>query len=360
MKKYLQIYKKLKAEILSGEILPNAKLPSKRVTADIFGCSIITVERAYGMLVEEGYITSKERSGYFVENIDFLPKGSVSDYRIGSFLTEPTVKPDQDFEYSNYFKTVRKVISEKSEELFIKAPNEGCAVLRNAISRYLSRYRGMSAKPKNIIIGSGAEQLYENVVKILGREKIFGIESPCYEKINLVYGSEGVTLSPLKMGKDGILSSELKNKKFDVLHITPFSSFPSGITATAKKRYEYLKIAKEKGIFIVEDDFASEFFKPGNPIESLYATCVDDSVIYINTFSKSLSPSMRIGYMILPERLLKTYQEKLGKFSCSVPVLEQYILAEFIDSGNFERHLNKERKKMKNKKIKTNQFFHQI
>ena len=177
-------------------------------------------------------------------------------------------------------------------------------------------------------------------------QKIFGIESPCYEKINLVYESEGVTLLPLKMGKDGILSSELKNKKFDVLHVTPFSSFPSGITATAKKRYEYLKIAKEKGIFIIEDDFASEFFKPGNPIDSLYATDTDDNVIYINTFSKSLSPSMRIGYMILPERLLKTYQEKLGKFSCSVPVLEQYILAEFIDSGNFERHLNKERKKM--------------
>jgi GntR family transcriptional regulator/MocR family aminotransferase len=208
----------------------------------------------------------------------------------------------------------------------------------------------MQADAKSIIIGSGAEQLYETIVKILGRDKTFGIEDPCYEKISQVYLSEGVKLERLKMGESGILTSELVSKKFDVLHVTPFNSFPSGITATAKKRYEYLTLAKKKGCFVVEDDFASEFFQPGNPIESLYLLDTEHKVIYINTFSKSLSASMRMGYMILPEELLSKYDEVLGNFSCSVPVLEQYVLAEFINSGNFERHLNIVRRKLaKNK-----------
>ena len=149
------------------------------------------------------------------------------------------------------------------------------------------------------------------------------------------------------MGTDGIKSDAIKNAKIDVLHVTPFSSYPTGVTTSIHKRYEYLKWAEE-GKYIVEDDFNSEFFIPGQPIESLYSLDNRECVIYINTFSKSLSPSMRMGYMILPEELLPVYDEFLGSFSCSVPVLDQYVLAEFILSGNFERHLNRIRRKMKN------------
>jgi GntR family transcriptional regulator/MocR family aminotransferase len=148
------------------------------------------------------------------------------------------------------------------------------------------------------------------------------------------------------MGEDGILSSELNDKLFDVLHVTPFNSFPSNVTASVGKRYEYLSLIKRKNSYIIEDDFASEFFTPGNPIESLYSMSGGENVIYINTFSKSLSPSMRMGYMILPNSLMDVYKENLGGFSCSVPVLDQYVLAEFISSGSFERHLNKLRRKM--------------
>ena len=148
------------------------------------------------------------------------------------------------------------------------------------------------------------------------------------------------------MGSDGIESDELLNKQFNVLHVTPFSSYPSMVTATVAKRYEYLKWAKENDGYIIEDDFKSEFFIPGNPIEPLYSLSNSERVIYVNTFSKSLSPSMRIGYMILPKSLISIYKEKLGEFSCSVPVLDQYVLAEFILSGSFERHLNRERRKM--------------
>ncbi|MBE6928201.1 MAG: PLP-dependent aminotransferase family protein [Ruminococcaceae bacterium] len=346
MKKYYLIYQQIRSKILSGEYRSGQKLPSKRVLADMNGCSLITVQRAYAMLEDEGYLFTHERRGYFVAPIEASGLRS-EENRTHRYLPEPTCSQRQDFEYSVWFQTARKVLSEKRELLLEKAPNKGCAVLRNAIADYLYRYRGMFAQPEDIIIGSGAEQLYQSVVQILGRERIYGIEDPCYEQICRVYQSEGAELCYLKMGTDGIETVELQ-KHFGVLHVTPFHSYPSGVTTSIAKRYEYLKWAQQNDSYIVEDDFDSEFFIPMHPIESLYALSGDQRVIYINTFSKSISPSMRIGYMILPQSLRKTYEQALGEFSCSVPVMDQYILAEFLANGSFERHLNRMRKKLKN------------
>ncbi|MBR5518868.1 MAG: PLP-dependent aminotransferase family protein [Clostridia bacterium] len=347
MKKYFEIYKDIKNKILMGEYPSGEKLPSKRVTADRYGCSVITVETAYGMLADEGYIAPRERSGYFVCEIDAPSGENKSEHIVFDYLDESeNTEEHQDFEYSLWFKTIRKVIAERGEQLFVKSPNMGCAVLRNAIADYLYHYRGMIAKPQNIIIGSGAEQLYETVVKILGRDKVYGIENPSYSRIEAVYTGTGASIQKLKMGNDGIESDALKNSSIDVLHVTPFRSFPTDVTTSILKKYEYLRWANDTN-YIVEDDFNSEFFKPGHPVETLYSIDTLGRVIYINTFSKSLSPSMRIGYMILPEELLSIYKEKLGQFSCSVPVLDQYVLAEYISSGNFERHLNRMRRKRK-------------
>ena len=347
-KKYLALYRNIKNKIILGEYKPGEKLPSKRTAADLNGCSVITVEKAYEILADEGYVIPVERSGYFVCELDVFTAGKkgASNQAILHIDEKERGFAASDFEYSLWFKTVRKVISEKGDKLFIKSPGEGCAVLRNAIADYLLRYRGMLAQPRQIIIGSGAEQLYETVVKILGRDKVYGIEDPSYEQIEAVYRGEDADIVKLKMGKDGIESQVLNKADIDVLHVTPFRSYPTDITTSINKRYEYLKWA-EQGKYIVEDDFNSEFFIPGQPIESLYSLDTRGSVIYINTFSKSLSPAMRMGYMILPENLLPVYNEKMSRFSCSVPVLDQYILAEFISSGNFERHLNRMRRKLK-------------
>lgn len=347
-KKYLTLYRDIKDRILCGGYKAGEKLPSKRITADKTGYSIITVEKAYNMLIDEGYIASRERSGYYVCELDILmTERKFAEKPAFSYLDEKNeTLPNHDFEYQLWFKTIRRVISDKGERLFAKSPNKGCAVLRNAVADYLLRYRGMIADPQRIIIGSGAEQLYETVVKILGRDKVYGIENPSYAQIEAVYQGEGVSIQKLRMGNDGIESRAIKNGGFDVLHVTPFCSYPTGVTTSVTKRYEYLKWAG-KGRYIVEDDFNSEFFIPGQPIESLYSLDANDSVIYINTFSKSLSPSMRMGYMILPPQLMSVFDERLGQFSCTVPVLDQYVLAEFIASGNFERHLNRMRRKMK-------------
>ena len=345
-KKYALVYSEIKKRIINGEYPPHKKLPSKRVMADRLGVSVITVEKALSMLADEGYIIPRERRGYFVSDINYGVINAKAPKDTITYLDEPKNMPGTDFEYSVWFKTVRRVISEKGSGLFIKSPSQGCAVLRNAIADYLHRYRGMRAEPKNIIIGSGSEQLYEIAIKILGRSKIFGIESPCYEQIPMIYKDMGAGVCELVMGEDGILSSELENKHFDVLHVTPFHSYPSGITATVAKRYEYLTHISEKRSYIIEDDFDSEFFIPGNPIDSLYKLSHGKNVIYINTFSKSLSPSMRLGYMILPDELLELYEEHFSSHSCSVPVMDQYVLAEFISSGSFERHLNRMRRRL--------------
>ena len=345
-KKYYSIYLEVKEKILAGELAHGEKLPSKRVMADMRGVSLVTVENAYAMLEEEGYIFSRERSGYFVARIErFSGEKSANPHTQILHLPEEHTMPSEDFEYSLWFKTIRKVISERDAELFVRSPSKGCAVLRNALVDYLYRYRGMLADPNCLIIGSGSEQLYEIAVKILGRDKIYGIENPSYSQIEAVYSGAGARICRLAFGEDGIESCALAENEFDVLHVTPFHSYPSGVTTSISKRYEYLKWASKKQGYIIEDDFDSEFFIPGHPIEPLYSLDTSGSVIYINTFSKSLSPSMRMGYMILPKALLPEYEKNLGIFSCSVPVLDQYVLAEFISNGSFERHLNRMRRK---------------
>lgn len=344
--KYYYIYKEIKKDILSGILKKNEKLPSKRSLAEHLGVSLITIENAYQMLKEEGYIEARERSGYYVCGIPVIGRTEGTQRQLHMLpLDEKRKTSEMNFPYSLYFRTVRSVISEYGEELLQSSPNEGCAILRNSIAAYLLRYRGVFAQPEQIIIGSGAEHLYGAVVRIFGNDKIYGIEDPSYHQIQKVYEGMGAACEKLEMGEDGIKSEQLQQTRADVLHVTPFHSYPSGVTAPIGKRYEYLEWARNKHRYIVEDDFDSEFFMPGKPIETLFMLDNNQSVIYINTFSKSLSPSIRMGYMILPEHLLSRYRESSGGFSCTVPVLEQYALAEFMNKGYFEQHLNRVRRR---------------
>lgn len=352
--KYFYLYTMIKEDILSGVLKKNEKLPSKRTLAEHLGISLVTVETAYQMLREERYIESRERSGYYVAELPLIYNYKESqeiEKRELHLLELPDFvdidkKSDSDlFPSSLYFKTVRSVLAMYDKQLLSKSPNEGCEILRNAIAKYLLRYRGIFAQPEQIIIGSGAEHLYSTVVRMFGNDKVYGIEDPSYKQIRMVYEGMGASCEKLKMGIEGILTCELENTKATILHVTPFHSYPSGVTASVRKRYEYLEWARKRKALIIEDDFDSEFFMPGKPIDTLFLLDNSESVIYMNTFSKSLSPSIRIGYMILPKKYLETYKKNVGEFSCTVPVLDQYVLAEFIDNGYFEQHLNRVRRK---------------
>ncbi len=349
MNKTAAVYQRIKGDILAGVFPPGARLPSKRAMADQMGVSVITVENAYRQLIDEGYACARERSGTFVQRIDGLAPPA-SDHPPLRFLPEEGPDPEAEdpyFPYSVWFRTLRRVMSEYGPRLVERSPGMGCARLRNAIAAYLMRYRGMYAPPERIVVGSGSEQLYESVVRMLGTQRIYGIERPSYRQIEAVYAGSGALIDHLELGPEGIVTEALDATEADVLHVTPFHSWPTGATAPAAKRYEYLAWARKKpGRCIVEDDFDSEFFQPGKPLETLYSMDREGSVIYINTFSRSLAPSMRLGYMIVPERYMPLYEEKLGRYSCTVPLLEQYALAEFIADGSFEQHLNRKRRRL--------------
>ena len=341
---YMQLFNEIKEDILSGCLRQGEKLPSKRFMASELGISIITVEHAYELLADEGYIATKERSGYYV---DFGGEGTGQRPKRAEIADmSAELKPMEDFPFSLFAKTMRKVLGDYNRRILIKSPNCGCMELREAISGYLQRSRGLMVSPEQIIIGSGAEYLYSMVVQLLGRERLFALEDPSYEKIRQVYEANGAKCRMLKLGEEGILSSELSECRAGVLHVTPFHSYPSGVTATAAKRREYAQWAKDRGSFIVEDDYDSEFATSRRQIETIYST-EPERVIYLNSFSKIIAPSVRTGFMLLPENLMDEYNKKLNFYSCTVPIYDQYVLAEFINAGHMERYINRRKRKQK-------------
>ena len=338
----MQLYEFLRNDIVSGIYPFGSKLPSKRLIAEECGVSVVTAEHAISLLCDEGYAEPRERSGYFVvfKKEDVF---SVAEYPEQSY-SAPKSFPSHTFPFSVMAKTMRKVLSEQGENIFIKSPNNGLYELRFAICRYLARSRGIIADPDCIFIGSGAEYMYGLIVTLLGRERIWGIEEPSYEKIEKVYSSQGIMFEKLKLGNDGIKSSCLAETKASVLHISPYRSFPSGVTASASKRREYIRWASSGNRYIIEDDFESEFTLSKKPEDTVFALSEKENVIYINTFSKTVSPSLRAGYMVLPPTLAKLFSEKVGFYSCTLPAFDQYVLAELISSGSFERHINRVRR----------------
>ena len=176
------------------------------------------------------------------------------------------------------------------------------------------------------------------------RDETVGIEAPSYAKIREVYAAHGVTLRSLRLGEHGILDGELRKLKGGVLHVTPYRSFPTGVTADATKRHAYVRWARAHDGVLVEDDFESEFSPRRAGLESLFALDGGRRVIYLNTFSKTIAPSLRVGYMVLPKELLGRYAERVGFYSCTVPIFEQFFLADFLNGGEFERHVNRVRR----------------
>jgi GntR family transcriptional regulator / MocR family aminotransferase len=346
--KYDQLYGFIRADILSGALAPGARMPSKRSLAEHLGVSVVTVETAYGRLVDEGYLLPRPRSGFFVCALGHPSAPAPSARALPRPEPEPPAPEIRgEFPLSTLARLYRQTLSARPGVLLETPPRMGCAVLRNALSGYLARYRGMTVRPEQIVVGAGAEYLYGLIVQLFGRDIVYGLEDPSYEKIRAVYRAHGATCEFLPIGPDGITDESLAKSRARVLHVTPFHSYPTGASAPAARRYAYLSWARERDAWLIEDDFDSEFSLGRKPLETLYAMAGGQSVVYLNTFSKSLSPALRVGYMVLPEALLDQFQRALGFYSCPVPVLDQYVLAEFISGGGFERHLNRVRRRLR-------------
>lgn len=351
---YHHLYQCVKNDILSGELPVGTKLPSKRSFAKNLGVSNITVENAYAQLQAEGYIYSIPKKGFYVREISdlTLPAGaSVSRVArqdiprrqyVADFVSN-RINPGQ-FPFSVWSRLLRETLLNRHEELLETPPWGGIAELRHAISGHLKEFRNMDVSPEQIIIGAGTEYLYGLLIQLLGRDKVYAVENPGYHKIAKIYASNGVGIRFIPVDKTGMDIAQLEASAAHVAHISPSHHFPTGIVTPIGKRYEILGwAASEKGRYIIEDDYDSEFRLAGKPIPTLQGIDRSERVIYINTFTKSLASTIRISYMVLPKHLLEEFERRLSFYSCTVSNFEQYTLARFIEEGYFEKHINRMR-----------------
>ena len=350
--RYDYLYRCVKEDILSGRLKAGEKLPSKRSLAAHLETAVVTVENAYAQLAAEGYIHTREKRGCFVAQVEQRPEGSpppavpvprpesapwLLDLSSGGSGTEG-------FPFSVWAKVMRRVITEQGETLLRAIPHNGAEELRRAISRHLYQYRGISAGPEQIVVGAGTEYLCNLIVQLLGRQARYGVEDPGYSKAARVYELNGAEAVPLAMDGEGVPPAELEAAGVQIVHLSPNHQFPTGAVTPIGRRQSLLRWAERgEGRYIIEDDYDSEFRFTGRPIPALRSIDRADRVIYMNTFSRTLAPSLRISYLVLPKALLGEYQSRLGFYSCTVPAMEQYTLARFLEDGHFDAHVNRMR-----------------
>ena len=335
---YEALYRCIREDIVTGQLPPGTRLPSKRALSEHLKVSKITVEGAYNQLLSEGYIRSREKVGYFVESVE-RPRA----------VTPPAPAPvpqnspfrGGQFPFSVWSRLQREVMLDYREGLLRPMPNLGIYDLRLAISRYLAAFRGMRVAPEQILVGAGTDFLYNLLIQLLGRDVAYAVEEPGYRKIRRIYAAGGVTTLSAPLDSQGVRPDALGNAR--VLHISPSHHFPTGLITPVSRRLELTAWARSRGGWIIEDDYDTEFRFDARPLPAMQ-TLAPDRVIYMNSFSKTLAPSIRISYMVLPEGLMDRFQQQLGFYSCTVPSFEQYTLARFLSQGYFEKHLNRMRK----------------
>lgn len=362
------LYEKLtgciRRDILGGGLPAGTRLPSKRQAAATWGISVVTVMAAYDQLMAEGYIVSRERQGYFVAQVEqwelrpTRPVGEIdpppkrpypvpapppAPLRPTLDLTGSQVPPGS-FPLSVWTRLVRRVWREEGESLLCRTDPFGLPALRDAIRDSLYESRGIRADREDILISAGNQQLYTTLLTLLGREKVYGVEDPGYPLIAHLYRENGVRVCPLPLDESGIPPAALERSGVQVLHISPSHHFPTGTVTPVGRRQEllgWLEGAPDR--FIIEDDYDSEFRLSGRPIPSLQSMDRTGRVIYINTFTKTIAPSLRLGYAVLPPPIREAYRGRLGFLSCPVAVPEQAVLAAFLSDGSFARHISRMR-----------------
>ena len=347
---YEFLYEKMKEDIMQGVLKTGEKLPSKRAMAEHMDVSIKTVENAYNQLLLEGYITSAEKKGYFVSKLSkgghgtTVYEGFTTKYKEEQVLADFTahnINYDK-FPFASWAKVMRETLTDYDTSLLKMVPFNGVEELRIQIAEYLYRYRGMQVSPDNIIIGAGTEYLYGRLLQLLGKDAFYAVENPGYKKISRLYEANGVKWTYIDIDKRGMNVDALRASGASVAHVSPEHHYPVGIVTPIGRRQELLAwAAEEMGSYIIEDDYDCEFRLVGRAIPSLQSMDANHRVIYMNNFSKTMVPSLRVSYMVLPEKLMERYLSTMSFYSCSVSGFEQYALARFMEKGYFERHIRR-------------------
>lgn len=347
---YEYLYQCIKEDIGAGRLKAKEKLPSKRELASHLQVSIKTVENAYAQLLLEGYIYAEEKRGYFVSKVSGMHSSRpslepfVGQKKEEEYLADFTANNInyEKFPFSMWAKVMRETLTDYDTTLLQTVPYNGVEKLRVEIAKYLYRYRGMQVSPDNIVIGAGTEYLYSKLILLLGENARYVVENPGFRKITKIYDSLRAQWTRVDIDEQGLKVDELRQTNANVVHVSPSHHYPMGLVMPVGRRQELLNwAAEESERYIIEDDYDSEFRFSGRPIPAMQSMDRHHRVIYMNTFSKTLVPSIRVSYMVLPQKLMERWDNAMNFYSCTVSGFEQYALASFLERGYFERHIRR-------------------
>lgn len=353
---YEQIYTFLRQKILAGSLKFDDKLPATRKFAAELSIGRNTVDRAYQQLVTEGYVTSKIGSGFSVNKIpiEFPVSSQVSSS--DHFLEETknqsvSIRYDfahgaidnSIFPHKQWRKSINQALNLIESCSCIHYPSrQGEPSLRQSISSYLQRSRGVSCDASQVIITSGQQYSMKIIANLFEHSsKCFAMEDPGYNGIRIVFQNHNYQVIPVPVEKDGICIESIQNLSTDLLYLTPSHQFPTGAVLSIAKRHKLLQWASDTNSYLIEDDYDSELRYDIKPIPSLQSLDNQDRTIYTGTFSKTLSPSLRVAYLVLPQSLMDRYHHYYYRYNSQVPFLLQAALSDFISSGNYEKHINR-------------------
>ncbi|OWA37508.1 hypothetical protein B9G55_05495 [Saccharibacillus sp. O16] len=377
---YLQLYDHIKTEIRTGRIASGSQLPSQRRLALHLSVSRNTVDSAYQQLLSEGYLYSEPRKGLFVAELpDFNPQltSTASGKGVGtnsslkslpstkapaqaavepathSFLSDeaPSIAYDfrngsvdaRHFPYRLWRQFSVSMLSTDNARLLQYGHPQGELELRRQIADYLYQSRGVHSSAEQIVIGAGTQWLLDILCRLLGRDTSYGMEEPGYPRVRTIFEDCGRPPAAIRLDDSGVRTDELLRSGVQAVYVTPSHQFPTGIVMPVSRRLELIEWAKTHGGTIIEDDYDSEFRYEGRPIPSLHSLDHHGNTVYLGTFSKSLMPSVRIGYLVLPDKLMDVYRQRGHHYKQTASRLDQHTLALFMQSGEWSRHLNRMR-----------------
>ena len=344
---YEQIYRHITAEIREGRLPEGMRLPSKRGMCAHLGVSLSTVETAYGLLLAEGYIASRPRSGFFVA-ASGLPR-AIHAPQPPAASPEPPQPPRLDastsavdtsvFPYATWARIFKQVLYDRPD-LLNRGDAQGDIELREALSSFLYQYRGVRCRAEQLIVGAGMDHLLEIILRLT--EGPVALEDPGYGAPYRVLQEHGRTAIPVPVNEGGMDVSFLRKTNAAIAYVTPSHQFPTGALMPVSRRMQLISWAAEQpGRFIIEDDYDSEFRYSSRPVPSLQGMTDHKNVVYAGTFSRTIAPSIRVAYMVLPEPLLAAYREKYAHAASPVSRFEQQTLARFLMGGYYARHLRR-------------------
>lgn len=395
---YEQLYRHIRSCIENGELAANDRLPSRRNLAEHAHISPFTVDNAYRQLLAEGYVYTVPKRGYFVCDLPPMiasercqkPSGSRMrskedvggkgcDARDSNGVglqrqPDPTAPPSQPpgmpaaakpqehppseeairydlktnavdithFPYSVWSRLMRECMRENPASLLAAGDPEGDEGLRREIAHYLHAFRGMEVDPSRIVVGAGTEYLIGLITELVAEASV-AFEDPGYDKIPRLLAARHVAGYPVPVDDDGIRVDELERTPASLVVVTPSNHFPTGAVMGIGRRTRLLDWASQGRRYIIEDDFDSEFRFVRRPIPTLHSLDRGDNVIYLNSFATTLTPSLRIAYLVLPLDLMDDYRTRLRFYSSTVSRFEQLTLKRFLERGYYERHLNRMR-----------------